>query len=282
MSKTALILGARSFVAPFLQRRLAAAGWGGWLATRHNPGPLPDSWSWLGGRLAADCPAPVGVTAILTLLPLWLMPDLLPLLPAGAPLIALGSTSAVAKRDSADAAERAVATRLRQAEAAIAGAHERWTVLQPTLIYDGVNDGNVARLRRFIRRWRVLPLPGAAGGLRQPIHADDVAAALVAAAGNAAAHNRVLTITGGETLPYAELCRRIFAAEGLPPRLLHLPAWPLRLAARLATGSGAFIERIDQDLAFDGGEAARLLGLTPRAFTPQTILGGEQGEAQPD
>ena len=134
----------------------------------------------------------------------------------------------------------------------------------------------------FIRRWQFLPLPGAAQGLRQPIHADDVAAALVAAAGTDFAQNKLLTITGGETLHYRDMCRRIFQAEGIRPRLLSLPPWLLYGMARLAGRSGAFIQRINQDLAFDGSEARRLLGLHPRAFTPQAILEAEQGKAHPD
>ena len=50
------------------------------------------------------------------------------------------------------------------------------TIFRPTLIYGTGRDRSLAPIARFARRWRVLPLPVGARGLRQPVHAavDDI------------------------------------------------------------------------------------------------------------
>ena len=59
------------------------------------------------------------------------------------------------------------------------------TVFRPTLIYGAGTDRSLAPIARFARRWRVLPVPLGANGLRQPVHARDLAAACVAVLANA-------------------------------------------------------------------------------------------------
>jgi len=86
-------------------------------------------------------------------------------------ILALSSMSAIAKRDSIDAAERALAERLRDAEARVlacaAGLGGAATLLRPTLIYGAGTDRSLAPIARFARRYRILPLPIGARGLRQ-------------------------------------------------------------------------------------------------------------------
>jgi len=100
-------------------------------------------------------------------------------------VVAFSSMSIESKHDSADAVERALAGRLRAAEelvVATAQAHAcQWTVLRPTLIYGAALDRSLTPLAHFAQRWRVFPRIAAARGLRQPVHADDVAQAVLAA-----------------------------------------------------------------------------------------------------
>jgi nucleoside-diphosphate-sugar epimerase len=55
------------------------------------------------------------------------------------------------------------------------------TLLRPTLIYGCGLDQNISRLARIIRLCRCMLVAGQARGLRQPVHADDLAALAVAA-----------------------------------------------------------------------------------------------------
>jgi hypothetical protein len=80
--------------------------------------------------------------------------------------------SAQSKRDSVVPAERALAQRLRDGEAALARAcvarGSAWTVLRPTLVYGAGLDKSLTPIARRALRTRVFPLP-AGRGLRQPI-----------------------------------------------------------------------------------------------------------------
>jgi nucleoside-diphosphate-sugar epimerase len=283
----ALILGAGSQVAPFLSRRLAEAGYSGAAVSRQVPGaPLHPDFPWRRVDLAEppDWPAMPG-TVVFSVLPLWLLADHVPALAAAgaAQLIAFSSTSVFAKAESDDPAERALAERLAAAEAAVAEACEAagipWTVLRPTLIHGSGRDQNVSAVARFVRRFGFFPVAHPAEGLRQPVHADDLAIAAVAAIANPKAFNRAFNLPGGETLSYRAMIARIFAGLGRPPRILPLPSGLLRAVLPLVQHrlphrySPALFLRMNQDLAFDAAEAREALGYAPRPFTPEVPPG---------
>jgi nucleoside-diphosphate-sugar epimerase len=187
--------------------------------------------------------------------------------------------SAVTKAASPDAAERALAARLTAAEARLsawaADRGIRLTLLVPTMIYDGRTDGNVAAIAAWVRRFGWFPLCGPALGLRQPVHAGDVAAACLAAIDRRPAQARY-TLSGGEALPFRELVERVCQAHGLVPRTLRLPPWVWRVAAALARGLGlaggatvGMARRMNEDLSCDHAAAEADLGFHPRPFDPR-------------
>ena len=193
-------------------------------------------------------------------------------------VVAVSSTSRWTKAASPHPAERDVARRLAQGEAALeAWAAPRgigWTVLRPTLIYAEGRDANVSRLAALARRWRVLPLAGDGAGLRQPVHAQDLARGVLQALESPSAAGRAYDVPGGETLSYRAMCERVFEGLDRRPRLLTLTpaAWrlALALAAPLLPGATAAMgARMGQDLAFDAAPALRDFGWTPRAFHPR-------------
>lgn len=199
-------------------------------------------------------------------------------------VVAVSSTSRFTRARSADEREQALARRLAEAESRIQAWAEplgvEWVILRPTLIYGRGRDRNIAEIARFIRRYGFFPLLGGASGLRQPVHAEDVAAACLAALESGAARNRAYNISGAEQLPYREMVRRVFAALGRAPRLLSVPLWVFRLAIacvrvlpRYRGWTAAMAERMNQDLVFDHAEAARDLSFRPRAFqlSPQDV-----------
>ena len=142
--------------------------------------------------------------------PLWAVPEHFPLLEASGArrLVALSSTSRFTKRESTDAAERSLAARLAAAEdEVIAAARARGivaTIFRPTMIYDGSHDRNVTAIAAFIRRYRFFPVVGAAAGLRQPVHADDVVAACETALARDG-ETDAYELSGGEILSYREM-----------------------------------------------------------------------------
>ena len=145
------------------------------------------------------------------------------------------------------------------------------------MIYQPGRDQNVTTISRFIRKFGFFPVFGEAGGLRQPVHAKDVAAACQAALVSPEVKSSYV-LSGGEILTYQEMVRRIFHSLDIPVRIVHLPVLVYQCAVligntfglRLPLGGGA---RMNQDLVFDHGPAARDLGFKPQKFLLSTRKG---------
>ncbi|MBN8551676.1 MAG: NAD-dependent epimerase/dehydratase family protein [Caulobacterales bacterium] len=267
-----LVLGATSLVGRFALPRLEAAG----LAYRAvSRGDAP-------GRLQADIETLEGLAAlpraetVLSFSPVWLLPGALEALKANGlkRLIAFSSTSVVTKAQSSSAYEQDVVANLMRGEDAVRASGIDWTILRPTLIYAEGLDGNVSRLAGLARRFHVLPISGHGEGRRQPVHADDLAGAAIAALTAPAAIRQTYALAGGETLSYRAVCERIFEGLGMRPRILSLPPplWRagLALASPVLPGTTAQMgERMERDLVFDDAPARRDLGWSPRAFRPR-------------
>ena len=208
-----------------------------------------------------------------------LLPAALPHLfnPALKRAIVFSSTSVITKLDSEVIAEREMLRGLADAERKIVAACEQnnidWTILRPTLIYAEGRDINITPLSRLIRRFGFMPLVGGAPGLRQPVHAEDLAIGAIAAALSPAAANKYYSLPGGETLSYREMIGRIFDGLRKPRRTISVPAslWkagfalarPLFPSANVAMGT-----RMMKDMTFDPAPAIRDFGWKPRGFYP--------------
>ncbi len=274
-----LVLGATSLIGGHLMDRLTAEGLDPIAFSRRPPS---EDVCWVGGDLKdpdLDERLPVAAT-VFSLSPIWLLPSALAALKARGMerLIAFSSTSRFTKTDSPDAAERAVALELAGAEQVVetwcAEHGVAWTLLRPTLIYDEGHDENVSRIARLVKRFHVMPLSGKGEGLRQPVHAADLAAGALAAAHAPASRNRAYDLVGGETVTYRVMVDRVFEGLGKAPRSLPMPVWLFGLIMRLAKPfyPGATVAmgmRMGRDLTFDSSEATRDFGWSPRAFHPR-------------
>ena len=268
---TVLVAGASSQIGHCLLPRLRDAGARVLALSRRAQAAQPDI-TWLRGALPEpprDAEQTVSVCCFAPMQALagWLEAGGAPALRR---VVATSSMSAESKRASPVAAERAVSGRLREGEAALIRACERrgigWTILRPTLIYGVGRDRNLTPLARRAAHWRVFVLPRGTG-LRQPVHAGDMASAVLRALGGNAA-GRILEIGGGERLPAAEMFARVRAS--LPVRTLPLPipAFAARISAQLLPPLRGPLTRLDQDLIADNAELERLLDVHPRGFRP--------------
>jgi len=181
------------------------------------------------------------------------------------------------KMDSEVAAERETLIRLADAEREIARVCESngvgWTILRPTLIYAEGRDTNITPLARLIRRFGFMPLVSGAKGLRQPVHAEDLAIAAITAAVLPATANKFYSLPGGETIPYREMIGRIFDGMHMRRRTVSVPAWLWRasflLARPLYPGPNVAMGiRMTKDMTFDGSPAVADFGWRPRLFQP--------------
>ena len=112
--------------------------------------------------------------------------------------------------------DRALSEGLRNAEAALIAQCERlgigWTILRPTMIYGMGIDENLTAIARRAMRTRLFPYP-LGRGLRQPVHVEDLAAAVVACIDVPATFGGTYAVPGGSTLPYREMVVRILKGE---------------------------------------------------------------------
>lgn len=273
-----LVLGATSLIGGFVLERLRGTATVAVSRTAHPKGDA----AWVtadiaGSDLARQLPA---CPTVLGLCPIWLLPRALPQLKTAGMrrLVAFSSTSVVTKAASSHPHERDTARRLAQGEQAIRSFCEAngiaWTILRPTLIYVEGRDQNVSRLASVIRKLGFLPLAGRGEGLRQPVHADDLATAALAAAAAPAAAGRAYDVPGGETLTYRKMVERIFEGLDRRPRIIAVPetlwALGLTLASPFIPGATANMgARMSEDLTFDPEPARRDFGWNPRAFHPK-------------
>lgn len=275
------VLGANSLVGACVIERLRKDGRRPVAFSRRPPdGRAGAGVTWVRiSEFLSPLPEIPPITDWLCVAPIWVLPQYFPLLEAcgAGRVVALSSTSLFVKGDSSDHSEQDIARRLDEGEHVLRSWAEargvEWVVLRPTLIYGRGRDKNLTEIVRFVRRWGLFPLLGQAGGLRQPVHADDVAAACVSALTLPAAANRTYTVSGGETLSYRDMVCRVFAAVGKVPRLVTMPRWVFRMGVALVRllpryrhWTVAMAERMNRDLVFDHTDAARDLGFSPRSF----------------
>lgn len=188
------------------------------------------------------------------------------------------STSILTKLSSANAQERAQVQMLADSEQeAIAACEKRgiaWTVLRPTIIYDEGRDPSISRLARLIERFGFFPLAGFGKGLRQPVHAEDLAIGAMQAAASGAAINKIYSVPGSEVITYREMIGRIFDGLDRPRRIIPLPPVLWRTAFHMArrffpNANAEMGERMSKDMVFDASAAAQDFGWSPRPFHPR-------------
>ena len=211
--------------------------------------------------------------------PIWVLPEHFELLAAtGARrLVAVSSTSRFAKLQSSDPEEQRVAARLAQGELALEEWSARnevdWIVLRPTLIYGGGGDKNITTAARFILRFGFYPIVGAGSGLRQPVHAADVAKACILALDARHLAQRAYNVSGAATLTYKEMITEVFRVLRREPRFVRVPSALvsgavaiLRLLPNFRHLTAAMGDRMDQDLVFDNRSATADFGFSSRPY----------------
>ncbi|MCL7715398.1 SDR family oxidoreductase [Stenotrophomonas mori] len=283
--RRALVFGGSGQIGERVLVALLAGGWQVCAVSRTSRPPAP-GLCWRQGDLATRWPDEGAFDAVFSCGPLdhfarWYAASDT----AAARVVAFGSTSVEVKRDSSEPAERDVARRLRDAEAALfATAHARGaaaTVLRPTLVYGAGRDATLTAIAQLAARVGLFVLPRGADGLRQPVHVQDLADAALRVLRHPATAGRAYALGGGEMLGYSEMVRRVLAALRPPPRLWRVPAPLFRAALALAHAAGrlrglnaAALARMREPLVFDLGPAQRDFGYAPRPFLPTPDMVG--------
>ena len=138
------------------------------------------------------------------------------------------------------------------------------TIVLPSLVYGP--DGASARLFRVLASMPFTVQFGAARQLVQPIHVDDVTAAIVALLREPMPAPRRIALVGPRALPFTDYLATLRTAMGLGRlRVLRLPAWVGRWTASLGVGmfSRDALSMLDRGNHADPADTRTLLGREP-------------------
>lgn len=282
MSRAVTLLpGASGQIGIFAIPLLVAAGFRVLaLSRRGKPATYPDidgvEWLLPGALSRAHTES---VNQLLSCGPLGLANKLLATCPATRRVIAFSTSSVYSKLDSGDRREREeIAGILAEEKKLKRHCSERdiaMSIFRPTLVYGCGMDRNLSLLARWIDRFGFLPVAGRAGGLRQPVHAHDLAIAAVTGLMHESPLAVDTPICGGSTLSFHDMVSRVFTALGRRPRLVGVPPRLLAMLVSACRAIPAFrgispemVRRQAVDLVFDDIEVRTALNFSARPFRP--------------
>lgn len=135
---------------------------------------------------------------------------------------------------SANAANTSVYGRTKfEADQLVRRSGLRWTILQPGTIFGPGGRGLFAKMVRLTRGLPVVPVLGPGTQTMRPIHADDVADAVLACLVHEATVGQTYALGSGDVITFNDFLRGMLREQGLRKPLLHVPFWVCFPAARL-------------------------------------------------
>jgi nucleoside-diphosphate-sugar epimerase len=276
-----IVLGATGQIGIFAIPRLLAAGFEVVAVSRRaKPGWYPEFKRVQWARPEDVHPGAAGVgDMLLSAGPITIATRLVDQCPRLSRAVVFSTSSVFSKLESNDRGEKRHMQQLVMDEARLSSLCESreitLSLYRPTLVYGCGMDGNVSWLARWIRRFGFIPVAGRAEGLRQPVHADDLAQAAVATLASESPLALDVPLCGGSTLSFREMVARIFHALDRPERIVSLPGGLFRALARigrlhprLRNVRPEMIRRVSRDLVFDDTTPRTVLGYDPRPFAP--------------
>ncbi len=117
------------------------------------------------------------------------------------------------------------------AEQRVASSGLAWCTLRPSLVYGG-REGLVANLTAYLRGLPAIPVMGDGTIELDPIHVDDVCAAILQALTDDALTGRAYDLLGPERMTFNQFLDRLSAGLGVKRPYLHVPGALALLMAR--------------------------------------------------
>jgi uncharacterized protein YbjT (DUF2867 family) len=148
-----------------------------------------------------------------------------------------------------------------------------WVVLRPSLVFAEGSHGGTSALRGMAAFPGIVPLPGTGDQRFSPIHAEDLAAAIVRLVAPGAPAKVILEPCGPETMSLREIVLAWRAWLGLPEAPVLAIPMPLvralgRVLDHLGGGplSSTAVRQIEFGNAGDGAAFAAAIGFAPRSM----------------
>ena len=121
----------------------------------------------------------------------------------------------------------------RLAEERVRSAGIPFVILRPSLVYGDGDRGLVAALARRLKSLPIMPVIGDGRIAIDPVHLDDLCAVIEACLVRDDVVGRTYDVLGPERVTLDEFLRRLGGVLGLRRPLVHLPAGPSLVLARL-------------------------------------------------
>lgn len=284
--QTVLVSGASSQIGVFLLPLLDAAAYRVRALSRRAPPvlkPVSDNIGWIHPDAELDgatCEERTAAELLISAGPQSLACQLLEAHAGIRTAVVFSSSSVISKADSPDRGERGrIAQILADEKRLKQFCGERGVSLvlvRPTLIYGCGMDHNISLLYRVAQRTGFVPVSSRADGLRQPVHAGDLADLAFAALSYRETPLLEGQAAGGSTISYHDMAAAIAQCGPRRARLLAIP--PALFSALVSMGSitpwgkglnREMVRRQARDLVFEDSEFRRVLKYRPRAFRPQ-------------
>jgi nucleoside-diphosphate-sugar epimerase len=149
----------------------------------------------------------------------------------------------------------------------------QYCLLRPTMIYGSHRDKNLHKLIKFCDRYGFFPVFGSGQCLLQPIHADDLAKAILHVLQRPTIQG-TYDLSGGSIVTFRELLTIVEKQLGKPVRPIYIPlrvgVWSATVAEKvLGTKSPVRREqilRLQEDKAYPHDAAQRDLDFFPRSL----------------
>jgi nucleoside-diphosphate-sugar epimerase len=276
-----LLLGATSQIGVFAIPRLLAAGFDVIAVSRKSrPKWFPEFERVRWVRLEAlHSGAMTDAQMLISAGPITVATQLIDQCPHLKRAVIFSTSSVFSKLESHDRKEKRHMQQILMDEAVLSNSCESHgiplSLYRPTLIYGCGMDGNVSWLAKWIRKFGFVPIAGDAAGLRQPVHADDLAQAAVATLSSVSPLALDVPLCGGSTLSFREMVEAIFNGLGKPVRIISVPrrmftalAYISRVIPKLRGVRPEMIRREGVDLVFDDTTPREVLNYRPRIFAP--------------
>jgi uncharacterized protein YbjT (DUF2867 family) len=160
----------------------------------------------------------------------------------------------------------------READDYLAALPIDWTIVQPSLVYGA--GGTSAKLFTMFASLPVIGVPGRGDQQVQPIHIDDLSAAVVALCEGTPGRRRKIALVGPAAMPFRSLLIQLRKAMGLRKTpIISIPNTFMRIGARIAELSPRSLLDRETLAMLEAGNVAdplattQLIGRAPRSVS---------------
>jgi nucleoside-diphosphate-sugar epimerase len=142
-------------------------------------------------------------------------------------------------------------------------------IIRPPLVYGLGVKGNFQSMVKWLKKGLPLPL-GAVNNKRSFVSVDNLVDLIVHCINHSKAKNQIFLVSDGEDLSTTQLLQKMSRALQKPVRLIPIPGWILRAAARLL-GKKGIADRLCGSLQVDISKSEELLEWKPPVTVDEAL-----------